>query len=181
MERSAKDAVGCSLGAPLLWFTLGYGIVNEVYWPRTDLPQIRDLGFIVANGNGFWACECDHRLSEKPAAGQEQGAGTVRTSGASDVVRDEGRATGSSECRPWGPGATLAERWRANCHDVTRTPQSASAGRGRPPSFKAIAVRSSTTTEDLDRHLSSGHTGMPDFLLGPYERRLLIAYILSIR
>lgn len=80
-----------------------------------------------------------------------------------------------------GVGATLAERWCASCHDVTRTPQSASAERGRPPSFKTIAVRSSTTTEDLDRHLSSGHTGMPDFLLSPYERRLLIAYILSIR
>jgi glucoamylase len=52
---SAKDAVGCSLGAPRLWFTVGYGIVNEVYWPRTDLPQIRDLGFIVADGKGFWA------------------------------------------------------------------------------------------------------------------------------
>lgn len=52
---SAKDAVGCSLGAPRLWFTLGYGIVNEVYWPRTDLPQIRDLGFVVADGKGFWA------------------------------------------------------------------------------------------------------------------------------
>ncbi|MGL1180841.1 hypothetical protein ACSTLD_24170, partial [Vibrio parahaemolyticus] len=37
-----------------LWFTLGYGIVNEVYWPRVDLPQIRDLGFIVGDGHGFW-------------------------------------------------------------------------------------------------------------------------------
>jgi glucoamylase len=52
---AAADAVGCSLGPPRLWFTLGYGIVNEVYWPRTDLPQIRDLGFIVADGKGFWA------------------------------------------------------------------------------------------------------------------------------
>lgn len=52
---SSKDAVGCSLGSSRLWFTLGYGIVNEVYWPRTDIPQIRDLGFIVADGNGFWS------------------------------------------------------------------------------------------------------------------------------
>jgi len=51
---SAKDAVGCSLGPARLWFTLGYGIVNEVYWPRIDLPQIRDLGFIVGDGQGFW-------------------------------------------------------------------------------------------------------------------------------
>lgn len=52
---SFKDAVGCSLGSPRLWFTLGYGIINEVYWPRIDLPQIRDLGFMVADGKGFWA------------------------------------------------------------------------------------------------------------------------------
>ena len=52
---SSKDAVGSSLGPSRLWFTLGYGIVNEVYWPRIDLPQIRDLGFIVADGQGFWS------------------------------------------------------------------------------------------------------------------------------
>ena len=51
---SAKDAVGSSLGPARLWFTLGHGIVNEVYWPRVDLPQMRDLGFIVADGKGFW-------------------------------------------------------------------------------------------------------------------------------
>ncbi len=49
-----KNAVGCSLGPSRLWFTLGRGIVNEVYFPRVDLPQIRDLGFIVADGAGFW-------------------------------------------------------------------------------------------------------------------------------
>jgi glucoamylase len=51
---SAKDMVGCALEASRLWFTLGRGIVNEVYYPRIDIPQIRDLGFIVADGDGFW-------------------------------------------------------------------------------------------------------------------------------
>lgn len=51
---SAKDLVGTSIGPARLWFTVGFGIVNEVYWPRVDLPQIRDLGFIVADGEGFW-------------------------------------------------------------------------------------------------------------------------------
>jgi glucoamylase len=51
---SAKDIVGCALGPSRVWFTMGYGIVNEVYYPRVDLPQIRDLGFIVADGEGFW-------------------------------------------------------------------------------------------------------------------------------
>ena len=51
---SAKDMVGCSLGSSRLWFTIGGGIINEVYFPRVDLPQIRDLGFIVGDGAGFW-------------------------------------------------------------------------------------------------------------------------------
>ena len=51
---SAKEMVGCSLGRSRLWFTVGGGVVNEVYYPRIDIPQIRDLGFIVADGRGFW-------------------------------------------------------------------------------------------------------------------------------
>ncbi len=51
---SAKDLVGGTLGPARLWFTIGYGIINEVYYPRVDIPQIRDLGFIVADGKGFW-------------------------------------------------------------------------------------------------------------------------------
>src|SRR3978361_1630566 len=53
---SAKDMIGTSLGSSRLWYTIGYGILNEVYFPRVDIPQIRDLGFIVADGQGFW-CE----------------------------------------------------------------------------------------------------------------------------
>lgn len=51
---SAKDMVGCALESSRLWFTMGYGIINEVYYPRIDIPQIRDLGFIIADGSGFW-------------------------------------------------------------------------------------------------------------------------------
>jgi glucoamylase len=51
---SAKDLVGTSLGPARLWYTLGYGILNEVYYPRADLPPTRDPGFLVADGKGFW-------------------------------------------------------------------------------------------------------------------------------
>jgi glucoamylase len=51
---SAKEIVGCALGASRLWFTIGGGIINEVYYPRVDIPQIRDLGFLVGDGAGFW-------------------------------------------------------------------------------------------------------------------------------
>jgi glucoamylase len=51
---SAKELVGCALGPSRVWFTVGGGIVNEVFYPRVDIPQIRDLGFIVADDQGFW-------------------------------------------------------------------------------------------------------------------------------
>jgi glucoamylase len=53
-SSSNKEMVGCSLGPSRLWFTIGGGILNEVYYPRIDIPQIRDLGIIVADGKGFW-------------------------------------------------------------------------------------------------------------------------------
>lgn len=51
---SAKDIVGTGLGNGRVWFTVGYGILNEVYWPSNSTPQIRDLGFIIA-GDDFWS------------------------------------------------------------------------------------------------------------------------------
>lgn len=49
-----KEMVGTAIGASRLWFTIGRGIVNEVYYPRVDIPQIRDLGFIINDRRGFW-------------------------------------------------------------------------------------------------------------------------------
>lgn len=49
-----KDMVGTSLGSSRLWFTVAEGIVTEVYYPRIDIPQIKDLGFIIADDHGFW-------------------------------------------------------------------------------------------------------------------------------
>ena len=54
-SSSAKDAVGTSHHASRVWFTVGHGVLNEIYWPRVDAPQVRDLGFIVADGSGFWS------------------------------------------------------------------------------------------------------------------------------
>ena len=52
-SSSAKDLVTTAIGSGRLWATLGYGVVNEVYWPSTGEPQTRDLGFIVA-GERDW-------------------------------------------------------------------------------------------------------------------------------
>jgi glucoamylase len=50
---SAKDMVTTALGTSRVWVTLGHGILNEVYWPATGQPQLRDLGFIVAGPSGW--------------------------------------------------------------------------------------------------------------------------------
>src|SRR5579883_3387711 len=52
--RGAKDAVGTAYSvASSIWFTLSAGIVNEVYYPTIDRPQIRDLQFLVSDGSTF--------------------------------------------------------------------------------------------------------------------------------
>ena len=43
-SSSDKDFVTTALGgASRLWATGGHGMLNEVYWPSTGQPQIRDL------------------------------------------------------------------------------------------------------------------------------------------
>lgn len=44
---SDKDYVTTGLGGSRLWATIGHGIINEIYWPSTGEPQIRDLGFYL--------------------------------------------------------------------------------------------------------------------------------------
>lgn len=58
---SAKDMVSTALGSSRVWATFGHGIVNEVYWPSTGLPQIRDLGFIIAGPDGWVEVKRAHR------------------------------------------------------------------------------------------------------------------------
>lgn len=52
-SSSDKDLVMTALGRSRIWATLGHGIINEVYWPATGDPQIRDLGFILSRA-GKW-------------------------------------------------------------------------------------------------------------------------------
>jgi glucoamylase len=52
-SSSAKDALTSALGTSRVWATIGRGILNEVYWPSTGRPQIRDLGFLVSWPGGW--------------------------------------------------------------------------------------------------------------------------------
>jgi glucoamylase len=124
---SAKDMVGCALGPARLWFTTGYGILNEVYYPRIDIPQIRDLGFIVADGAGFWVEVkrlYNYRV-QRPSPGipaieflHQHARFKLRVRIAPDPERDvlliEVALTGDAELRPY---ALLAPHLGGTGHD----------------------------------------------------------------
>jgi glucoamylase len=51
---SVKDAVGTAYaGSSRIWFTCSHGILNEVYHPTIDRAQVRDMGFLVTDGETF--------------------------------------------------------------------------------------------------------------------------------
>jgi glucoamylase len=50
---SDKDFVTTALGPSRLWATVGHGIVNEIYWPSTGQPQLRDLSFYLVGSDGW--------------------------------------------------------------------------------------------------------------------------------
>ena len=50
---SDKDFVTTALDGSRLWATIGHGIINEIYWPSTGQPQIRDFGFYLV-GEERW-------------------------------------------------------------------------------------------------------------------------------
>lgn len=53
--RSEKEGVGTAYHtASRVWFTLSHGILNEVYFPTVDSPQIRDLGYLITDGESFF-------------------------------------------------------------------------------------------------------------------------------
>lgn len=55
---SAKSGVGTALsGQSRVWFTLSHGIVNEVYFPRMDQANTRDLGLIITDRKAFFSEE----------------------------------------------------------------------------------------------------------------------------
>ncbi len=56
--RAAKDAVGTAYSrASPVWFTLSLGILNEIYWPTIDRPQVRDVQYLVTDGETFFLDE----------------------------------------------------------------------------------------------------------------------------
>ncbi|MEP6604801.1 MAG: glycoside hydrolase family 15 protein [Nitrosospira sp.] len=58
---SAKQGIGTSLSvASPVWFTLGHGILNEIYFPSVDTANTRDAQYIVADETSFMHEEKRH-------------------------------------------------------------------------------------------------------------------------
>src|SRR5579885_1079073 len=61
---SAKDTVGTAYSSSSrVWYTVSHGILNEVYYPTIDRPQLRDLGFLISDGETF----CHEEKRELPS------------------------------------------------------------------------------------------------------------------
>jgi glucoamylase len=50
---SDKDFVTTALGSSRVWITIGHGNIDEIYWPSTGEPQIRDFTFYLVGARGF--------------------------------------------------------------------------------------------------------------------------------
>ena len=62
---SAKTGLGTAIGRESrVWFTLGNGILNEIYYPRVDCACTRDLGLIVTDGQSLFSEEKRDTRSE---------------------------------------------------------------------------------------------------------------------
>jgi glucoamylase len=52
---SSKEGIGTALSeASPVWFTLAYGILNEIYFPRVDQANTRDAQYLVTDGRTFF-------------------------------------------------------------------------------------------------------------------------------
>ncbi|MGZ8450269.1 MAG: glycoside hydrolase family 15 protein [Candidatus Deferrimicrobiaceae bacterium] len=59
--HGAKDGVGTAYASSSrLWFTIWNGVVTEVYYPTVDRPQLRDLQFLITDGENFFHEEKRH-------------------------------------------------------------------------------------------------------------------------
>ena len=60
-RAAAKDAVGTAYAvSSRVWYTMANGVITEVYYPTIDTPQIRDIQYLVTDGETFFHDERRH-------------------------------------------------------------------------------------------------------------------------
>jgi glucoamylase len=67
--RSDKEGIGTAYSAvSRVWFTVSKGILNEIYYPKIDHPQIRDLQYLLSDGKSFFLDERQLDNKHEPLA-----------------------------------------------------------------------------------------------------------------
>ena len=71
--QSKKEGIGTAYHTSCrLWFTISHGIINEIYYPHVDLPNTRDLQFLITDGESF--CHEERRDLDHKVEYPEKGA-----------------------------------------------------------------------------------------------------------
>jgi glucoamylase len=69
---SSKDGIGTAYSSPSrVWFTISYGVLNEIYYPTIDRPQVRDMQFLVTDGDRLFHEERRDLVSEIDGLGED--------------------------------------------------------------------------------------------------------------
>src|SRR5215471_8030067 len=88
--QSIKEAIGTAYSAgSTVWFAVSAGVLNEAYHPTIDRPQIRDLQYLVTDGETFFhderrnldtRLECleDHALGVRIVNSDREGRYRIR-------------------------------------------------------------------------------------------------------
>ena len=68
--RGSKDAVGTAYStSSRLWYTLANGVITECYYSTIDSPQVRDLQYLVSDGESFFHDERRNMRTEMECLG----------------------------------------------------------------------------------------------------------------
>jgi glucoamylase len=63
--HGSKDGVGTAYAASSrIWFTIWNGVLTEIYYPTVDRPQVRDLQYLITDGERFFHEEKRHMYSK---------------------------------------------------------------------------------------------------------------------
>src|SRR6185312_17157080 len=66
-SSGAKTLVGTAASdASRIWFTIGNGTLNEIYFPDVDQANTRSVRFLVTDGASFFSdeeCDANHTVS----------------------------------------------------------------------------------------------------------------------
>ncbi|MEV0403167.1 glycoside hydrolase family 15 protein [Actinoallomurus sp. NPDC050550] len=96
-----KTSLGTATGAASkIWFTVAKGVTSEVFYPRTDVPDVQDLQYVVTDGSSFTDLERDattHTVSMPDERSPEYTVTNTATSGryrlTETYVTDPARST----------------------------------------------------------------------------------------